>query len=119
MSIAQNRCVFDFLKTIQVQLPDEAGEFIVSKERRQDLFFKFFLIENVELPFIFIKLDNFLEFTILTEAGITLRIVLKFEMKLLVFVSYFMLTNLIDYNIQKEINLFRAFFTMKGLSILQ
>lgn len=42
--------VFDFMEAIHVKLSDEAVDFIMAKEAREDKFFKFIDISNDELP---------------------------------------------------------------------
>jgi hypothetical protein len=90
MGVAKNSGIFHFLEAIEVKLADEAGQFVVPEEERQDLSFELFFIENINLPFCLVQFDDFFVLLVLSESYCTQRILLNFTMKLLALPSLFM-----------------------------
>lgn len=80
---AHVRGVLYLFESVEVELPDEAAELVVAEIVEQDLFLKFFFIENVDSSPGFIEDDDFVEFLTLSDLASTLRMALSLAMKLL------------------------------------
>jgi hypothetical protein len=82
--------VFNFFEPVEVELSDEAGEFVVSEVGGQDLLFEFVFVKDVDFGFGLVELYDCFVVFVLRGRGVTLRMEWNLEMKLLGFESYCM-----------------------------